>query len=83
MVRMRWCTMETNNKVVIITGASKGIGRAISHKLAALNLNLMLAARNLSQLEKVKEEISNLGSGEINILFTDLTKEEDTKNLVE
>ncbi len=76
-------SMKSNNKVAIITGASKGIGRAISHKLAALNMNLMLVSRDLSLLEKVKEEISGLGTGEIHILSIDLTKETEIRTLVD
>ncbi|MHA1995700.1 MAG: SDR family oxidoreductase [Candidatus Hodarchaeales archaeon] len=75
--------MQSNNKVAIVTGASKGIGRAISHKLASLNIDLMLASRDLSQLEEVKKEILDLGSGKVSILKTDVTKEEEIKRLVE
>ena len=75
--------MNNEKKVAIITGASKGIGKAISHKLASLNMDLMLASRNLSQLERVKDEISNLGSGKVAIHATDITKEEEIQNLVD
>ncbi|MEO5997639.1 MAG: SDR family oxidoreductase [Chitinophagaceae bacterium] len=42
---------------VIITGASKGIGRAIAEKFAANNHNLILCARNEVQLYKTMEEL--------------------------
>ena len=74
--------MNHNNKVVIVTGASKGIGRAISHKLAALNFKLMLVSREFSSLEKVKAEISGLGEGKTHVLSCDLTQEGEIKNLV-
>ncbi len=75
--------MVHNGKVVIVTGASKGIGRAISHKLASLDFNLMLVSRDLSSLNKVKSEISSLGGGEIEVLSCDLTQEDEIQNLVE
>lgn len=45
------------NKVAIVTGASKGIGRAIAIALAEKGCSVVLAARNKKRLEAVRNEI--------------------------
>lgn len=52
-------TMQS--KVAVITGGSRGIGRAIAHKLALEGCDLLLAARTQKNLEKAKEQISRAG----------------------
>lgn len=47
---------------IIITGASKGIGKAIAMKLAEHKTNLVLVARSNDELAKLKNEIEALGS---------------------
>ena len=45
------------NNTAIITGASQGIGKSIADDLAKYGCNLILLSRNLSALNKVKDEI--------------------------
>ena len=54
--------MSFSNKTVIITGASKGIGRALALTLAKEGANLGLVARSEQELKAVQEEISALGA---------------------
>ena len=49
------------NKVIIVTGASRGIGRAIALRLAADGAKVTLGARDAGALAKVAEEISKRG----------------------
>jgi len=49
------------NKTIIITGASRGIGKALSHELARSGVNLVLNARHNSPLAGVAEECEQLG----------------------
>jgi 3-oxoacyl-[acyl-carrier protein] reductase len=49
-------------RTIIITGASKGIGKAIAMKLAEHKTNLVLVARSNNELVKMKNEIEALGS---------------------
>ncbi len=51
-----------SGKTILITGASKGIGKAIALSLAALNTNLGLVARSKKELEALQTEIIRLGS---------------------
>ena len=46
------------NKKIVITGATKGIGKAIAEKFAAHGFDLALCARNVTDLEKLKLELS-------------------------
>lgn len=49
------------NKVVIITGASSGIGEACAITFAKQGANIVIAARNQEKLKLVGEEIKNIG----------------------
>jgi NADP-dependent 3-hydroxy acid dehydrogenase YdfG len=49
-----------NNQTVLITGASKGIGRALALELAANGANLGLVARSAKELNELKAEIEEL-----------------------
>lgn len=73
--------MTTKGKVVIITGASSGIGEATAKLLAKKGAKLVLAARRERNLIKLVDEIK-ADSGEAVYFVTDVTKEEDNQNLV-
>jgi NAD(P)-dependent dehydrogenase (short-subunit alcohol dehydrogenase family) len=49
------------NKVVLITGASRGIGRAIAMGMAHADADVAIASRKISDLEKVATEINKTG----------------------
>lgn len=68
------------NKVVIITGASSGIGRALAKEFAAKGAKLSLGARRTELLEELKQELAGT---EILITQTDVSKEDDCKTLIE
>ncbi len=72
--------MNFSNKVVVITGASSGIGRACALKFAQKGAKVFLAARRVERLEEVQKEIFNMGSS-CTIVKTDVTKKEDIENL--
>lgn len=54
--------ISLEEKVVLITGASRGIGRAIALKLAKNKMNIVITARSQTDLENVKKEIEAAGS---------------------
>lgn len=70
------------NKVVIITGASSGIGRACAKLCASRGAFVVLAARNKEKLEEVAEDIKSLYDSKTLSVITDVSKVEDCKNLI-
>jgi len=69
------------SKIAIVTGASRGIGRAISIALAKETATVVLAARSIEKLQQTADEITKAG-GNAEIVVTELTVEESIKNLV-
>ena len=70
------------NKVVLITGASSGIGKATAFEAGRQGAKLVLAARNLALLDKVVMELNEAGVEAI-ALRTDVSKEEDCRAFIE
>lgn len=69
------------NKVVIITGASSGIGEATAYKLAQAGAKLVLGARREDKLQTIVNNIKANG-GEAVYRVTDVVKAEDNQALV-
>ncbi len=69
------------DKVAIVTGSSRGIGRSIALMLASYGAKVVLAARDKDNLEILQAEIKSLG-GEALCVPTDMSLEEDIKHLV-
>jgi short-subunit dehydrogenase len=68
------------NKVVVITGASSGIGNALAEKYASEGWNLALAARRIERLQDLEKQFPQV---EIITVKTDVTIESDCKNLID
>ena len=69
-------------KVAIVTGASRGIGRAISVALAQEASTIVLAARSIQQLQITAEQVTKAG-GEARIVRVELTEEQSIRNLIQ
>ncbi len=74
--------MDIRNKVVIVTGASAGIGRATAQLLAASGAKVVLAARSTDALARLAEELREQGLTAV-VLPADMRKKEDVERLVE
>ncbi len=70
------------NKVVLITGASSGIGRALAVEAARRGAKLALMARNAIELEKTARLCKASGS-EVFVFAGDVSRENDCKDFVE
>ena len=70
------------NKLVIVTGASSGIGKACAVEFARKGANLVLVARSGDKLEALAREISSFGV-KTHTVIADVSREEDCKRMVE
>lgn len=81
---MRFSSMKTheslNNRVMVITGASSGIGRAAARAFAERGANLVLAARRVRALNLVAAECEKLGV-KTSVVPTDGTDSSAMENL--
>jgi len=75
--------MSTNieNKVIVITGASSGMGEATARDLAAMGAKVVLGARRADKLDAVVKDITDAGGTAVAVA-TDVTKLEDVQRLV-
>jgi short-subunit dehydrogenase len=74
--------MTNTDQIVLVTGASSGIGKAISLALADQGTAMCLVGRNLGKLEAVAEDV-RLSASIAHCILADLEKEEDIIDLVE
>lgn len=80
--------LQTQRPWALITGASRGIGKALAMELAGQSCRLILTGRDTKALEKVKNEIeerwgSNLASSEIELIALDLAEQGSAQKLFE
>jgi Dehydrogenases with different specificities (related to short-chain alcohol dehydrogenases) len=76
--------MAFRGKVVLVTGASSGIGAATAIHFSHLGASLSLTGRNVENLNKVAEQCVTSSDQPKPFLITgDLTNEQDTKNILE
>ncbi len=78
------------NKVVIITGASSGIGEALSYEFATEGAKVVIAARNEERLGEVAlgaatraGGVNKTGGANVLAVAADVSREEDCKKLIE
>lgn len=69
-------------KVVVITGASSGLGEATARQLSSLGAHLVLGARRQDRLEALAADIRGAG-GKAEIVVTDVTRKQDVAALVQ
>ncbi|OIK13698.1 short-chain dehydrogenase [Bacillus sp. MUM 116] len=70
--------LQLQNKNILITGGSKGIGKAIATEFLSEGANVAITARGLAALEKTKEELG----GKISIFQADLTNADERIKLI-
>ncbi len=71
-----------DNKTVIVTGASSGIGEALSRDFAARGARVVMGARSLEKMEKIAAEIRQAG-GQAICQAVDVVNPEECKSLID
>lgn len=81
---MEWLVKDANfrENVVIITGASYGIGQELALQLAKKGAWLALGARNIERLEEISQKCTKLG-GRVIVIPTDVGIKSQCQNLIE
>ncbi|WP_121810994.1 SDR family oxidoreductase [Mucilaginibacter kameinonensis] len=74
--------MKLNDKVVIITGASSGIGKSLAYECAKRGANVVLAARQYVTLCQITEKLQQEYKIKALAIQCDVTIEEDCKQLI-
>jgi short-subunit dehydrogenase len=75
--------MDVKGKVVVVTGASSGIGEATARQFGREGAKVVLAARRVDRLESLAQEINTGGTGaETLVVQADLSKLEDIQSLI-
>ena len=74
-------SFSVEGKITIVTGASRGIGRALALGFAEAGAKVVLAARTVSELEEVADQI-RASNGIASIIPTDVTDRSQLENMV-
>lgn len=72
---------QMKDKIVVITGASSGIGKALAYEFGTKGAKVVLAARNLTSLQQIVADLITLGVDAFAVK-TDVTIENDCRNLI-
>ncbi|XP_022100515.1 hydroxysteroid 11-beta-dehydrogenase 1-like protein isoform X3 [Acanthaster planci] len=79
----RFDPASINGKRVVITGASTGIGEQIAYQYARLGARVLITARRGVVLQQVVSKCKELGAQEAFYLALDMSKENDTRRLID
>lgn len=77
------CTDDFKNKLVVITGATSGIGLVTAHKYASMGANLLCINRSIEKSEKLKNDIESSYEVQCNSIIADLTSLKESNEVAE
>jgi short-subunit dehydrogenase len=71
------------NKLIVVTGGTKGIGRAVNTKFAAAGYDLITCSRNPTDLENLKKDLEQKFGIRVHIMAADLSRREDVNRFID
>lgn len=80
MKGINWMRRDVSGRVVLVTGASRGIGRRVAIRIARLGAKTAIAARSTDELAKLKEELAGC---EVAVFPCDLTDPANRAKLID
>src|SRR4051812_21533772 len=75
--------MELKGKVAVVTGGTKGIGRAIAESLVKAGVNVCISARNEVEIEQAVGELGELGDVQVTGVVCDVRNYDEVKAMLE
>jgi 3-oxoacyl-[acyl-carrier protein] reductase len=75
--------LKLTGKIALVTGGSKGIGKAIARTLATEGCRIAMCSRNLDELKATADELSTETGGEFLPIAADLTTPTDAANFID
>jgi NAD(P)-dependent dehydrogenase (short-subunit alcohol dehydrogenase family) len=75
--------MELKGKVAVVTGGTKGIGRAIAETLVKAGVNVCISARKEDEIEQAVGELGELGDVQVTGVVCDVRNYDEVKSMLE
>jgi NAD(P)-dependent dehydrogenase (short-subunit alcohol dehydrogenase family) len=75
--------MEIKGKSAIVTGSTKGIGRAIAEALVREGMSVCVSGRDVDEIKRAVDELGGAGDGQITGAVCDVREEEQVRALFE
>jgi 3-oxoacyl-[acyl-carrier protein] reductase len=75
--------LDLTGKSCVVTGSTKGVGRAVAEALAQAGANVMISARTASEVEQVSAEMDRGVRGSVKGTPADVSRVEDCQHLIE
>lgn len=71
------------NSIAVVSGGTKGIGRAIVSRLSAAGFDIISCSRNEAELVVLKKDIESAYGNKVHVMTADLSQKKAVKNFVE
>lgn len=75
--------LKLENKIALITAASKGLGKSVAERLSAEGAKVIICSRNLEALKLAQKEISGKTGNNVSIVTCDVTNEDQIDKMID